>query len=245
MEMKIEINCDMGERQETHLDLELMPYVNAVNISCGYHAGNLDIMRTTVKNAQIHGLKIGAHPGFKDPEHFGRRKFFLSKKEIYTLVRNQLEIFSNECGNFSHVKPHGALYNMASEMEDYAEAIARAVLDHNPHLELYGLAGSISIKKAEEMGLKTREEGFADRAYLQNGVLAPREMEGSVLTDPFRIEKQFKAILEGSSIPDINEKPGPIIRASTLCIHSDSPNALNIAKWLNELILRSGSGDSI
>lgn len=243
--MEIEINCDMGERAETQLDLELMPYVDAVNISCGYHAGSLDILRTTIKNAQIHGLKIGAHPGFKDPEHFGRRKIFLSKKEIYTLVREQLEIFSNECGNFSHVKPHGALYNMSADMEDYAEAIAKAVLDHNSDLELYGLANSISIKKAEELGLKTCSEGFADRAYLQNGLLAPREMEGSVLTDRQRIEIQFKAFLEGSALPDLNEKPGPIIGASTLCVHSDSPHALKTAQWLNELFLRSRSGDSI
>lgn len=238
MSTGLEINCDLGERADTEADLSLMPYVHAVNIACTYHAGSAEILRTTAQNARYFGLKIGAHPGFKDPANFGRTNQELTRSQIKHLLWEQFELFQRIAGDFTHVKPHGALYNQSASRLDYAEAVAEAVYDYNPHLALYGLSGSLSLVAAERRGLRAVAEAFADRAYTADGVLSARSLPGSVLSTREEITAQYLAITEGRAVNTLEEKPGPIVRASTICVHSDSPHALQTLKWISELTPR-------
>lgn len=235
MSTSLEINCDVGEREDTAADLALMPYIHAVNISCTFHAGTEEILRLTAKNARQYNLKIGAHPGFKDPASFGRVPIILSQKEVKELVLEQLSLFLRVGGDFAHVKPHGALYNLSAARRDYARAIAEAVYDFNPSLELYGLAGSVSLQEAENRGLKAVAEAFADRAYTADGQLSSRHLPGAVLHTREEIVAQYLAISQGRPVTTLEKKPGTVVRASTICVHSDTARALEAVKWLSEL----------
>jgi UPF0271 protein len=238
MSTGLEINCDLGERTDTAADLALMPYVDAVNIACTYHAGNVDILQTTANNARSFNLKIGAHPGFKDRESFGRKTIIMSPSEIKELLWEQLALFQRIAGDFAHVKPHGALYTMSATRQEYARAIAEAVFEFNPTLEIYGLSGSLSLQEAERIGLKAIAEGFADRAYTVDGNLSPRQHPGAVLKTKEEIGAQYLAISKGEPVLTLEKKPGPIVRASTICVHSDTDHALSAVRWLNELTHR-------
>jgi len=144
-----------------------------------------------------------------------------------------IKVFVKFAGKIHHVKPHGALYNMAARRRDYARAIAEAVYAFNPHLILYGLSGSLSIQAAEEIGLKTRSEVFADRAYLSDGSLAPRSRQGAVLQDRASIEKQIHHLVRGYPVDTLDGSP-VLLKAETICIHSDTENAVEIARWVWE-----------
>lgn len=233
----IDINCDLGESldflQSGH-DEQLMQYINSANIACGFHAGDDYIMDKTVENALKYNLKIGAHPGFKDKENFGRREIELTENQIINLVSEQLQKLQ-KLTPIHHVKPHGALYNMAARRDDYAAAIAKAVYTFNPNLILYGLSGSKSIVAAESLGLKTRSEVFADRAYRKDGSLASRNFKNAVLEENDLIIKQVKALVLQSPIKTLDETY-LTLKADTICIHSDTPKALEIAKIVWESI---------
>ena len=228
----IDINCDLGESLEfltSGHNEALMQYIHSVNIACGFHAGDQYIMQKTVENALKHGLNIGAHPGFDDLENFGRINIELSANEIIDLISIQLESLKKMTGKIHHVKPHGALYNMAAKRADYAKAIANAVYDFDSGLFLYGLSGSHSISEAQKIGLKTRSEVFADRGYLSDGSLAPRNIHGSVLTDKEQIKKQIQAFVKDSPFSSLDAKEISVT-AETICVHSDTKNALEIAQ---------------
>lgn len=228
----IDINCDLGESSEfltSGHDEALMQYIHSVNIACGFHAGNEYIMQKTVENALKHGLNIGAHPGFDDKGNFGRINIELSANEIIDLVSIQLESLKKITGKIHHVKPHGALYNMAAKRADYAKAIANAVYDFDSSLLLYGLSESQSISEAQKIGLKTRSEVFADRGYLSDGSLAPRNIHGSVLTDKEQIKKQIQAFVKVSPFSSLDGTEISVT-AETICVHSDTKNALEIAQ---------------
>lgn len=235
----MDINCDLGESLElleTGLDEALMPYLTSVNIACGFHAGDPYILRETVKNARKYGLKLGAHPGFDDKANFGRTDIELTPYEIYDLVQQQLQVFGEVVGGkFHHVKPHGALYNIAAARESYAGAIAQAVYDFDSSLVLYGLSDSLSISEAMKIGLNTYSEVFADRAYHANGTLVSRKTVGAVLYDLEVVKKQVSAFAKKEPIFSVEGTP-LTLKADTICIHSDSPNAIALAQAVSSIL---------
>jgi UPF0271 protein len=214
------INCDLGEGIGN--DAALMPYIDEANIACGFHAGDAFTMRETVALCIRHGIKMGAHPSYLDRENFGRKEIELSPEEIYLLVKKQIEILNqiviNAGGTLNHVKPHGALYNTSAKNHDVAKAIAKAVKEVDCDLILFGLKGSLSIEVAQEMGLKTAEEAFADRRYESDGSLTPRSQPGACFTE----------------VQDVLQQVGKI-KADTWCIHGDGPHAIEFAKALYSL----------
>ena len=213
----MQINCDLGEGIGN--DAELMPYIDEANIACGFHAGDAFTMRETVALCIRNGVKIGAHPSYLDRENFGRKEIEMSPEEIYLLVKKQIEILNQIVktagGKLNHVKPHGALYNTSAKNPEVAKAIAKAVKDVDTGLILFGLKNSHSIKAANELGLITAEEAFADRRYESDGTLTPRSQPGACFT-------------EIQDVLDQVEK----IKADTWCIHGDGPHALAFAKAL-------------
>lgn len=216
----MQINCDLGEGIGN--DAALMPYIDEANIACGFHAGDAFTMRETVALCIRHGVKMGAHPSYLDRENFGRKEIELSSEEIYLLVKKQIEtlnqIIKTAGGTLNHVKPHGALYNTSAKNPDVAKAIAKAVKEVDCDLILFGLKGSLSIKVAQEMGLKTAEEAFADRRYENDGSLTPRSQPGACFTEVKDVLDQVERI-----------------KADTWCIHGDGPHAIEFAKALNSL----------
>src|SRR5947208_2136153 len=167
-----DLNCDMGEGIGN--DEAIMQYITSANIACGYHAGDVETMRQTIVLAKKYNVAIGAHPSFPDRENFGRKEMSLSPPEIYQLVKEQIELLQQIASEYDdavmdHVKPHGALYNMAARDSEIARAVAQAVYDHNSSLILFGLSGSLSITEAQALGLTVKSEVFADRTYQDNG----------------------------------------------------------------------------
>lgn len=242
----IDLNCDMGESlpgKRIGNDVGIMPFISSANIACGYHGGGGDIMRDTVMLAIKHGVAIGAHPSFDDIEGFGRRDFELSSSEIYTLVFKQVQaikVVAEDCGGvLHHVKPHGALYNMAAKRRDYAVAIAKAIVDLDASLILYGLAGSLMISIASDMGLQTCNEVFADRRYLSDGSLTPRSMLGAVIEDKAVSIQQVLTMVKEGKVESITGE-WVNIKAESICIHGDHAGADVFAKTLSESLIAEG-----
>ncbi len=229
--MLIDLNCDLGEGFP--YDAELMLIITSANIACGYHAGDRDIMRRTVELALQHGVNIGAHPGFDDKEHFGRRELQLSDQAYYDLLAVQLHIMAEvlcEAGvQMKHVKPHGALYNMSARDPKLANIIAQAVLDYDPALVLFGLSGSASITEAEKLGLKTMSEVFADRSYQPDGSLTPRSLPGALIKDEEMCRQQVYDMAVRGKVRALDGTEIPIL-AQTICLHGDGDHAVEFAK---------------
>ncbi|MGE6752495.1 LamB/YcsF family protein [Rossellomorea sp. NPDC071047] len=238
--MKIDLNCDLGESFGTYTigqDEEMMKFVSSVNVACGFHAGDPLVMKQTVTNALSHNLKIGAHPGLPDLQGFGRRMIQISPKEAYALVQYQigalLAFIKAQGGKLSHVKPHGALYNMAAKDSKLAASIAKAVYDLDPGLTLFGLSQSELTKAGEEIGLHVAHEVFADRTYQSDGSLTPRSLPNAVLHDENEVEKQVLRMVEKQEVVSTD---GEVlsIKADTICLHGDNTAALNLARRLFE-----------
>ena len=237
----IDLNCDMGERFDS--DAAIIPYVTSINIACGYHAGDPATMRKTVGLAADHSVAIGAHPSLPDRANFGRRVMQVTTQEVYDLVLYQagaLAAFARAVGAaVTHLKPHGALYNMAAKDAAIAQAIAEATRDFDPACNLVGLAGSQLIKAGENAGLRTASEAFADRTYQANGSLTPRDSVDALIHDPAAAaERVLKMVLQGT----VTSQQGTEIplRADTICIHGDSPGAAEMAKTIRERLQREG-----
>ncbi|MGD6956049.1 LamB/YcsF family protein [Rossellomorea aquimaris] len=238
--MKIDLNCDLGESFGTYTigqDEEMMKFVSSVNVACGFHAGDPLVMKQTVTNALSHNLKIGAHPGLPDLQGFGRRMIQVTPEEAYALVQYQigalLAFIKAQGGKLSHVKPHGALYNMAAKDSDLAASIAKAVYDVDPGLTLFGLSQSELTKAGEEIGLHVAHEVFADRTYQSDGSLTPRSLPNAVLHDENKVEKQVLRMVEKQEVVSTD---GEVlsIKADTICLHGDNTAALNLVKRLYE-----------
>lgn len=227
----IDINCDLGEGMKQ--DAAIMPYISSVNIACGYHAGNSEIMEQTIHAALQHNLAIGAHPGFDDKENFGRTEMQLSDTVLYDLFFVQLEILQEQLikqrAVMHHVKPHGALYNMSASDERIATIIATAVKDFDNTLILYGLSNSYSIIAAERAGLRTAAEVFADRTYTAKGSLTPRTQAGAVLNDMKQVQQHVVQMVLQQTITATNGAVVPV-RAETICLHGDTDHALEFAQ---------------
>jgi UPF0271 protein len=237
----VDLNCDLGEGA-AH-DAELMPLITSANIACGGHAGHDETMRSTVTLALKCGVAIGAHPGFPDRENFGRREISVDGAEIYDWVLAQtrrLLAIATTCGApVRHVKPHGALYNLAARDVGVARAVASAVSEINPQLILVGLSGSRLIEAGVAMGLNTLSEVFADRTYRANGTLTPRNLRGALIEDEAVAVAQAVRLAKEGKVTAVDGRDVEV-KAETLCLHGDGPHALNFARAVNEALRASG-----
>lgn len=237
----IDLNCDLGEGCGN--DAELMRHISSANIACGFHAGNEATMRRTVELAVKNGVAVGAHPGYRDPENFGRTEMSPTRDEVRRLIRDQLDALQAVCEEFGtrigHIKPHGALYNQAARDRELASAIAETVAEWDARLILYGRSGSVSISEAQMLGLETASEVFADRTYQSDGSLTPRSQSGALI---FEIETSLNQVLDMIKYGRVRSVDAIIvpIECETICIHGDGPNAVEVARLINERLTSEG-----
>lgn len=242
----VDLNCDMGESFGAYkmgTDEEILEFVTSANIACGFHAGDPATMRKTVRMALAKGVGIGAHPGLPDLLGFGRRNMDISPQEAFDLVVYQVGALYGfvkaEGGRMQHVKPHGALFNMAAGNKGLAEAVAEAVYKVNPDLILFGLAGSELVKAGERLGLRSANEVFSDRTYQQDGTLTSRRQPDSVITDhDLAVQQVVRMVEEGKVLSQ--QGTDVSIQADTVCIHGDGPHALIFARKIRETLETSG-----
>lgn len=235
--MKIDLNCDLGEAVGN--DEAIMPYITSANIACGFHAGDADVMRATVRLAKQFGVNVGAHPGWNDRQNFGRREMDVSAQEVESIVLYQIQTLAGiakaEHVALTHVKPHGSLYNQAAKDRGLADAIARAVKSFSVELILVGLAGSGLCEAGVVAGLKVAGEGFPDRAYNPDGKLMSRNKPGAVIESPEEVAKNALKLVRDGIL--FGEK---IVHVDTLCLHGDHPRAAENAKLLREALTKNG-----
>ena len=243
---KIDINCDMGEAFGNYAmpnDALLFKYISSANIACGFHSGDANVMQDTVALAVQNNVAIGAHPGLQDLQGFGRRDMKISPKEAYQITLYQigaLSAFVKAAGaKLHHVKPHGALYNMAAKDVKLAQAIADAVYDFDPGLILYGLAGSELINAANNKGLKSAVEVFADRTYQDDGSLTPRSQPNALITNEKESLAQVLMMVKSQQVKSVNENI-ITLKADTLCIHGDGEHAVEFAKNIHHALTNNG-----
>ncbi len=243
---QIDLNADLGESfgpWRMGDDAGVMPWITSANVACGFHGGDPVIMRATVALCARHGVAIGAHASLPDLQGFGRREMKVSPHEVYAQTLYQvgaLHAFARAAGTrLHHVKPHGALYNMAARDHDLAEAIARAVRDFDPSLILVGLAGSALVGAGRASGLQVRSEGFCDRRYRADGSLTPRSEPGAVLDDPDQAVAQAVSIAtRGEAVAGDGSTVS--MQADTLCVHGDRANAGAFAERLRRALEFAG-----
>ncbi|MDM7923913.1 MAG: 5-oxoprolinase subunit PxpA [Pyrinomonadaceae bacterium] len=233
----IDLNCDMGEGCGN--DAELMMLISSANIACGFHAGDEETMRATVKLAADNGVAVGAHPSYPDRQNFGRNEMELPLSEIKAVVTEQVLKLQSICDEFgvplTHVKPHGALYNRSARDTSVASAIAEAVHEINPEIILFGLAGSYSITEAERLGLRTTSEVFADRTYQPDGSLTPRSQSNALIADERTAVAQVLQMVLNGTVTAVNGTAVPV-RADTICIHGDGEHAVEFARAMNDAL---------
>jgi UPF0271 protein len=242
----IDLNCDMGEafgRYDLGEDVALLDVVTSANIACGLHAGDPVVMRRTVSMAANRGVAVGAHPGYPDLQGFGRRAMSLDPDELEAFVLYQLGALAGftaaEGTRLVHCKPHGALYNLAAQNAEVAAATARAIAAFDPEMVVVTLPDSTLARAAAGLGLRVAKEGFADRAYLEDGHLVPRGQPGAVVHDPAEATaRAVQMITEGT----VTAVTGKVIslKIDTLCVHGDTPGAVGIARALREALEAAG-----
>lgn len=241
----IDLNADVGEgtgAASVAADAELLRLVSSANISCGAHAGDADTIQQVIEHAISTGCALGAHPSFPDRENFGRRELNLPPAVIQEFVTQQVAELKATAerlgGTLRHVKPHGALYNLAAHNEPVATAIVQGIKTVDPQLIVVGLAGGRLIDAAAAAGMQVAREAFADRAYQADGALAARSLSGSVHHDPERVVEQVRQILAGS----VTTLDGSRIQlhADTICLHGDTPGALEFARRIHTLLSQQG-----
>ena len=244
MASEIDFNCDMGESfgmYKMGFDEEVIKHISYANIACGFHAGDPMWMRKTVDLAEQHGVGVGAHPSYPDLNGFGRRNMNATPEEVRNDVVYQagaLKAFTSN-RNLQHVKPHGAMYNQAVDDADLGKSICEAVLEVDSNIILLALAGSTWIDVAKGMGMRVAREVFADRAVNSDGTLVPRSKEGSVIHDTNEVvERSLRMVTEGKILSvegDIVE-----VEADSICLHGDTPGAVDMAKTLKREFLAAG-----
>ncbi|MDN4606432.1 LamB/YcsF family protein [Sporosarcina highlanderae] len=242
----VDLNCDMGESFGAYVmgnDEAILETITSANIACGFHAGDPATMRRTVRMALAKNVGIGVHPGLQDLVGFGRREMAISPEEAFDLVVYQIGALSGfvkaEGGRLQHVKPHGALYNMASVNRGLSEAIAEAVYKVDPELILFGLSGSELVKAGERIGLKVANEVFADRTYQADGTLTSRREANALITDhDVAIEQIIRMVKEGKVCA--TDGTDVAIKADTICIHGDGKTAVEFARVIPGALEREG-----
>lgn len=244
--MQIDLNCDMGESfgaWRMGEDERMMAHITSANIACGFHAGDPMVMQKTVRLAMESGIGIGAHPGFPDIVGFGRRAIQTAPGEVRAMLIYQigalLAFVKSEGGRLQHVKPHGALYNMAADNEAIALEVAQAVFSIDSELILVTQPGCVLARIAERQGLRVAREVFPDRAYLENGRLAPRSMSGAVIHDPDSVKKRIVRLIREGEMVAITGK-SIALPTDTLCIHGDTPGAPDLAALIRKELEETG-----
>ena len=234
--MIMDINCDMGEIPRLLKDnvySDLMDHVTSINLACGGHAGDLSMMRELIRIAKRKNVRIGAHPSYPDRENFGRLVLEMDSEEllrsICDQVRSLIKIAEEESVSISHIKPHGALYDQAAKDAHLARVIGSAVDRVEPDLDIICLSGSSMVRILEDMGLKVVQEAFADRTYERDGGLRDRRSDRALITDPQKAADQARSIIEDKKVITFDGSEISV-QAQTLCIHSDTPNAIAIAQ---------------
>lgn len=237
----IDLNCDLGEGMMT--DADILPFISSANVACGFHAGDAEILKRTIEGCLQNKVAAGAHPSFKDKENFGRNEMVLNEFQLYDVICDQLYFFEDiafPMGSIMHhVKLHGALYNMAAKDQDMAAVVVRAIKDFDENLILYGLSGSLLLQIAEDAGLKTAHETFADRSYQDDGSLTLRSEPNALLQDVNAVTKNVLGMINDGTVTAVS---GKIIKLTTdtICIHGDGENTLIVAKELYSSIRQLG-----
>lgn len=246
MSVKVDLNCDLGESFGAYkigMDDEVIKLVSSANIACGFHASDPVVMQKTVKMAKESGIGIGAHPGFYDLMGFGRRNMVISPKEAYAYVTYQmgaLYAFCSQAGvKIQHVKPHGALYNMAGKDYELAKGICQAIYDFDPEIILLGLSGSQMINAGKDIGLKCANEFFADRAYEDDGSLRARTKEGSMITDENEAIERVVKVLKTGKVTTYSGNEIEL-KIDSICVHGDNEHALEFVKIIRERLTKEG-----
>jgi UPF0271 protein len=247
MSYQIDLNCDMGESFGAFVvgrDHEVIRHITSANVACGFHGGDPVVMRHTVRLAKAHGVSVGAHPSFPDLMGFGRRNMDLSHEEARDYLTYQtgaLRAFCDSEGvELQHIKPHGALYNMAANDPDLASAIIESVKDFHPEPILLVLAKSKMQKLCEDVGVTVAREAFADRAYNPDGTLVSRKEAGAVIENMEQIESRVLGIVKESKAFSVDRKPVDLGRVDSICLHGDNPEAINMASAIRSALLRGG-----
>ena len=244
--MEININCDLGEKSKHHSienDPILLSIVNSANIACGYHAGDEATMNDTVKISKNNKVSIGAHPSFNDPENFGRKRLNLNSKEINELIVNQHNILQSICNKYdekvTHIKPHGALNNMACEDFELANIIAKSIYEIGKDLIFLVPTGSEMVKAGKKQNLKIASEIFADRNYEDDGNLVSRKKNNAMITDPEVAKKHVIKMVENQSLNCYSGKQIPC-DIDSICVHGDGKSAVLTARKIKDGLINSG-----
>jgi UPF0271 protein len=242
----VDLNADVGESFGPWTlghDSALFTHITSANVACGYHAGDPGVMRATVELALKHGVAVGAHPGYPDLSGFGRRDMRMSPREVEDLVVYQIGALAGIAAaqgiRLQHVKPHGALYNMAVTDLVLADAIARATASVDRSLVLLGLPGSQLLHAGERAGLRTASEVFADRAYRSDGTLVPRTQPGAVIHDERAVVRRVIAMVR-DGVVTAEDGSRVSLRADTICVHGDTPGAAQLAGRMRTALVDAG-----
>ena len=244
--MEININCDLGEKSKHHsnkYDPDLLEIVNSANVACGYHAGDSQSMNEVVQISKKNGVSIGAHPSFNDPENFGRQRINLGSKEVRQLIIDQYEILQkiaqDHGENVTHIKPHGALNNMACEDFELATTIAKVINEINKDLIYLVPTGSKMEEAGKKLNMRIACEIFADRNYEDDGNLVSRKKPNALITDPEEAKKHVLNMIKNQSL---NCHSGKQIACEidSVCIHGDNINSLSTAKSIRDNLIENG-----
>ena len=244
--MEININCDLGEKSKFHSienDPELLNIVNSANIACGYHAGDEETMNMVIKISKSNDVSIGAHPSFKDRENFGRKKINLNSSEITKLITDQYEILQkiaqNHNENVTHIKPHGALNNMACEDLELATTIAKAINSINKDIIFLVPTGSKMELAGKKLNMKIACEIFADRNYEDDGNLVSRSKDNALITNPDIAKKHVLKMVKNQALNCFSGKEIPC-KIDSVCIHGDNESSLATAKSIKDNLISNG-----
>ena len=244
--MEININCDLGEKSKHHsniYDPDLLEIVNSANVACGYHAGDSQTMNEVVQISKKNGVSIGAHPSFNDPENFGRQRINLTPKEVRQLIIDQYEILQkiaqDHGENVTHIKPHGALNNMACEDIDLATTLAESIKGISKDLIYLVPTGSKMEVAAKKLNMRIACEIFADRNYEDDGNLVSRKKSNALITDPEEAKKHVLSMVKNQSLNCHSGKQIPC-EIDSVCIHGDNLSSLETAKLIKKNLLESG-----
>lgn len=246
MKKRIDLNCDLGEWKTSDgilRDEYIMPFISSCNIACGGHIGDEQSIRATIRLAKKYGVSMGVHPSYPDRENFGRVVMDISPKELEESLIEQIKTFiiylKEEGGTLHHIKPHGALYNQATKDRTIAEVIVSVMKQFDERIPFYLPPNSISKKVAIESGLKVFDEVFADRVYEEDLKLRSRTLSGAVLTNETDVIAQVRSMILKGEVLTYSGTRKPI-NAETVCLHSDTPGAIQLAKTIHEFLKSHG-----
>ena len=242
----IDLNCDLGESFGAYtigMDSAVIPYITSANVACGFHAGDPLVMRKTVAACKASGVHIGAHPGYPDLMGFGRRNIAATPAEVKAYIQYQIGALSAFCAAagvpLCHVKPHGAMYNMAAKDEAIARAICEGILEVSPKLTLLALSGSAMVRAAHALGLSVRSEVFADRGYQSDGTLVPRGRPGAMITDEDEAIARVIRMAEEGVVRSVDGIDVPLT-ADSVCVHGDGEKALAFVRRIRSALTDAG-----